>query len=294
MPIGKYAACLMILAIIIGCSKEAKEKQKAEETSVTQFSQSQSSTGILRIGFGNFHQIPKIHLNKVKFQEYLRRKMNCEIAIYDQDSKISENELLLKRDLDVVFFISHVPHPEAIQGWNSIAVPILDQSPTPQFSFIVNENSPFYQLKDLGGKSIGVSEAESVGESATASYLSSIVHKKPEEFFNRIVYFHDDDDAIASIERELLDCGVVNKYNLNRTFKQDPSLKTKIRIIAETDPYALPPVICSKKLHPQIVHGIQNVLLSMENDAEGKNLLQILNIDGFTAPEREWFKKARN
>ncbi len=220
--------------------------------------------------------------------------MNCEIVIYDQENKISQSDLLLKRDLDIIFFLSDVPRYETTQEWNSIAVPILNQSPTSQLSFIVNERSPFYQIKDLGGKSLGLYDAESVGGSATASYIPSIVHKKPEEFFDRIVYFRDDEDAISAIERKLLDCCVVNKDTLNRRLEQDPILKTRIRVIAETAPYAFPPVICSTKMHPQLVLGIQSILLTMENDPEGKDLLQLLNIDGFTAPKQEWFIKARN
>ena len=75
--------------------------------------------------------------------------------------------------------------------------------------------------------------------------------------------------------------------------EEDASLKNKTRVIFKSPPFGMPPLVVPRQIDPQRKQQLQNVLLSMDTDPEGKKILETLRIERFVVPDAALFDSVR-
>jgi phosphonate transport system substrate-binding protein len=72
-----------------------------------------------------------------------------------------------------------------------------------------------------------------------------------------------------------------------------PAYTSKTRVIRKSQPVGSPPLVASARLKDGVRSRIQELMLSMHTDPDGKRILDKLLIDRFVAPRQEWYEPVR-
>jgi phosphonate transport system substrate-binding protein len=72
-----------------------------------------------------------------------------------------------------------------------------------------------------------------------------------------------------------------------------PTYTSKTRVIRKSQPFGSPPLVASAQLNSDVRLNIQELMLAMHTDSDGKRILDKLLIDRFVAPREEWYEPAR-
>lgn len=64
-------------------------------------------------------------------------------------------------------------------------------------------------------------------------------------------------------------------------------------MIRVSEPFGIPPVVVGPEVRPQIQERLQGLLLGMDEDPEGRALLQVLGYDRWVVPPPDLYASAR-
>ncbi|MGC8908370.1 MAG: phosphate/phosphite/phosphonate ABC transporter substrate-binding protein [Desulfomonilaceae bacterium] len=173
-----------------------------------------------------------------------------------------------------------------------LAVPQVRGKTTYQAHLIVNANSSFRNLQDLRGKTFAFTDPDSnTGRLVPVAWLSQM-GEKPETFFEKTVYTYGHDNSILAVSRNLVDGAAVDGLVWEYLREKSPEAVDKTRVIKKSEPYGIPPVVCSRHLDSQKQERIQKMLLTMHDDHRGREILRQLMIDRFVIPEKGLYDSA--
>jgi phosphonate transport system substrate-binding protein len=103
----------------------------------------------------------------------------------------------------------------------------------------------------------------------------------PEGFFRRTFFTYSHDRAIQAVADGVADGAAIDSLVLTYALENDPSLKDRIRVVHTSEPFGIPPVVVPPNLPPRQKAQILDLLLTMNQDAEGRNVLAELGFDRF-------------
>jgi phosphonate transport system substrate-binding protein len=90
-----------------------------------------------------------------------------------------------------------------------------------------------------------------------------------------------------------VDGAAVHGLVYSQMVAEDPSVLRKVRVLAKSEPFGIPPVVAHPDLDPELKKQLLSVLLTMHENAEGKSILEKLQIDRFVAPGSNLFASLR-
>ena len=112
----------------------------------------------------------------------------------------------------------------------------------------------------------------------------------PGGFFSRTFFTYGHRNVIRAVASGLAQSGSVDGYVYEVMRETEPDLVKPTKIIRKSEWLGFPPVASPKSLasDPR-VKPLQQALISMEADPEGKKVLALLRLDGFVATEPSLF-----
>ena len=113
--------------------------------------------------------------------------------------------------------------------------------------------------------------------------------KTPESFFKNINYTYGHDNSILAVAKGLVDGAAVDSLIWEYFNQRNPIHTARTRIIKRSEFFGSPPLVASITLPAQQKERIQQALLSMHQDLEGKKILNELMIEQFVEPKNEWY-----
>lgn len=154
---------------------------------------------------------------------------------------------------------------------------------------IVRRNSGINNIRDMKGKRVAFIDR------ATASYLFAIAFLKEkgvaniDRYFKEYFFTGSPDSTILSILDGRADIGAVESKTYKRMIEKDPVIKEELNIIAES--IELPDItLCLRKDLPvQIKTDIKTILLNMDKEAEGREVLKRLEASKFIKADKKDF-----
>jgi phosphonate transport system substrate-binding protein len=226
--------------------------------------------------------------------EYLGRRLGRPIALVQRKTYGEIDRLLTSGELDVAFVCSG---PYAAQGpgaaYELLAAPVIDGKTTYRSYLIVNRYSTFQSLEDLRGRTFAFTDPDSnTGHLVPLAWLAAL-HEKPETFFSRTIFTYSHDNAIQAVSRGLVDGAAVDGLVWEYFSRRSSELTSRTRIIRESEPYGMPPVVARASLGPELKKAIQAQLLAMSQDPEGKAILDALMIERFVPAQSAWYDSIR-
>jgi len=287
---------LLALAMLPACSDE---RDVARIDFTKSISETRTPTGVdssprLRCAVSAMVSPKETHTIYVRLMDYLAKRLDMDLEFVQRKTYAEVNELLMSRDLDVAMLCSG---PFALAedqlGVDLVATPVLGGSPFYQAYLIVGADNPAEKLADLRGSVFAFTDPDSnTGRLVPLHWLAEI-GETPESFFAETIFTYSHDNSVLAVARGLVDAASVDGLVWDYMAAHDPELVGRTRIIKKSQEFGAPPVVASLDLPAEKRQALREMLLAMHEDPEGREILDGLHIDRFTASDPAWYEAIR-
>ena len=201
------------------------------------------------------------------------------------------NELLGKGEIDLAFICSG-PYASTKDryGFVPLAVPEVQGNTSYRAYLIVNRSSPFQKFQDLKGQTFAFTDPDSNTGRLVPTFWLAELNQRPETFFQHIIYTYSHDNSILAVARGLVAAAAVDGLVWEYYQATNPVFTSKTRIIKKSEAYGIPPLVVSRHLPAAEREQLQQALLTMHLDPEGRKILAELLIDRFLPLREEWYE----
>ena len=216
--------------------------------------------------------------------EYLGEYLQKPITFKQRQTYEEINLLLESEQLDLAFicsgaYIVLAEHaPIEIMG-----VPLINWQPTYQSYVIVPTESSVSTLWDLQGKRFAFTDPLSNTGKLYATYRLAQLGFTPDDFFVGHSYTNSHDHSIQAVAQQHVDGACVDSRVFAQLRDAMPEATTKVRVIEESPPLAMPPVVFGPTVSPSLRLKIREFFFRLHEDAKGRELLKSLGFNKFAA-----------
>lgn len=192
------------------------------------------------------------------------------------------NILLGTGSIDLAFICSgpYVTGKDTF-GFHPLATPVVMSKDTYRSYLIVRRDSPIARLDQLRGKTVAYTDPDSNTGCLLPKYLLLQHGETDARFFGKTFFTHSHDNSILAVTRTLADGAFVHEQIWEYLHREKPEYTQATRVIYRSEPFGNPPVVASPKLPKPMADRIQEVLLSMHTDPDGRRILDHLMVARF-------------
>jgi phosphonate transport system substrate-binding protein len=214
--------------------------------------------------------------------DYLARKLSWEITVVDPGNYQKLNKMLETGQIDIAFVCSgpYIKGNEEF-GLALLAAPVVSGEAAYYSALIVPAESPVRTLADLRGKSFAFTDPHSNSGSLAPKAELARLGFTPEDFFQSFTYTYGHDHSIHAVADRLVDGAAVDSLIWDFMAATEPGLNDRAKVVERYGPYGIPPVVAAPHVTPELRKSFQQILLTMHENPEGKEILQGMHIDRF-------------
>jgi len=215
--------------------------------------------------------------------DYIANKVGKKTVFVSGFNYSQVDNLFLKGQIDVGFLCNtHFGRRSKVVGFQPIAAPVITGYGKPKYQqyIIVHKDSNIKSIDDLKGKSVDMSDQLSTS-TLYAAYMLLKKNETISSYFGKAIYSGNHDMTVELVANKLVDAGYIDGYiwDYHDNVRSEYSSKTKI--IHKSADFTMPPVVVSGSIKKEVKTEIQRVLLTMHQDAKGREILKKLRIDKF-------------
>ncbi|GAB4400554.1 MAG: phosphate/phosphite/phosphonate ABC transporter substrate-binding protein [Anaerolineales bacterium] len=225
---------------------------------------------------------------------YLSNKTNRPVELVQRRTYMEVNDLIAQGKVDLAFVCTsaYVVGSKTF-GMELLAAPQINGETTYRSYLIVPFDSPAQTISDLRNKVFAFTDPISLTGRAYPTALVQDLGSTPEEFFSRTFFTYSHDEAIYAVANGLADGASIDNLVYEYAIARDPSLLQKVRLIHQSPPFGIPPVVVNPTIRPQIKAELQNILFEMNEDVVGQNALDVIGIEKFVPINDESYASVR-
>ncbi len=217
-----------------------------------------------------------------KLKAYLSRKMGREVQLVQRRTYEEITALLLSGQLDGAWICGY-PFAQFRDQLTLIAVPLWRGKPLYQSYLIAPKGREVQTIDDLSGDIHAFSDPNSnSGYLVTASLLAER-KLRPDQFFRKTIFTYGHRNVVRAVASGLAQSGSVDGYVWEVMSSIEPDLTSKTEIVSMSELLGFPPIACLKSQQKsEGVVLLHQALTEMAQDDEGKHVLEMLKLDGFS------------
>lgn len=280
---------LLFIVLLTGCRDAWVDPDKEiwinfNDTTVE--SQVQSNTNdtasIIRVAVASMTS-PAETMNKYhQLFSYMEARLGKKIVLVQRKTYKEVNDLLKMNRLDLAFICSGAyVAGVSDSAFNLFLMPERDNLRHYHAYIIVKKDSPYRSFTDLKGKRFVFSDSLSnTGMFYPLKRLHDY-HSNAASFFSDTYLSNAHDNSIELVNRGIVDAASVNSLIFDYTKEVYPEKVMNIRIIEESQPFGMPPLVISKQIDPTLRDDLFDVLTNMVKAKEGRDILRSLMINRF-------------
>jgi phosphonate transport system substrate-binding protein len=178
-------------------------------------------------------------------------------------------------------------------GMQALVVPIVKGEETYQSLIVVPKTSRATSIFDLRGKRFASADVISTTGWLYPAMLLMGSGKDPNTFFGEHIITHSHDRSIQAVIDGFVDGAAIHGIVYDQMIAEDPTIPQKLKIISKSPPFGIPPIVVHPSLDPKLREEALSVLLNMDKDPQGKQILTKLQIERFVVPEPDLFAPLR-
>jgi phosphate/phosphite/phosphonate ABC transporter binding protein len=221
---------------------------------------------------------------------YIGERLGQPTLLVQRRSYKEISDLLEKGEVDVAFVCGRpyvIDHDRF--GLELLAAPLVYDEPIYYSYVIVPADSPIQTFEDLRGKRYAFSDPLSnSGHLVPAAKLARL-GETPERFFKRSIFTYSHSASVEAVAVKFVDGASVDSYVYDYLAATNPRLTAKTRIIDRSAPHGITPVVVRGDLDPATKGRVRRVLLDMDRDSRGQEILRQLMIRRFvTVADRQY------
>lgn len=243
----------------------------------------QQADDTIRLGVGSIITPKEGYIFYRRLVDYLEKHLDMPVTVIDRGTYKEFNNLLAEGGLDVAF-VCGGPYVEGKDSFDLelLVVPETITGETVYYAnLIVPIDSPAQCLEDLKGKRFAFTDPQSNSGKLVPTYLLAKEGETPESFFGEIIYTYAHDKSIHAVAEKTVDAASVDSLIYAYMLEKDPEIAAKTRILSKSEPYGIPPVVVSPDISDALRSRLRTVLLQMNDDPEGRDILQGMQIGRF-------------
>jgi len=172
-----------------------------------------------------------------------------------------------------------------------VAVPVWRGQPLYQSYLIVDRDRPAAGIVDLRDDIHAFSDPDSNSGHLVTQALLAEAGATPDTFFRKTFFTYSHRNVVRAVAAGLAESGSVDGYVWEVMAEIEPDLTSKTRVVRKSEWLGFPPVACAKSLRgSEATTRIAQALLTMADDPAGRQVLELLRLDGFTAGDDSLFR----
>lgn len=240
------------------------------------------SASIIRVAVASMTS-PAETMNKYhQLFSYMEGRLGKKIVLLQRKTYKEVNDLL-KADLLDMAFICSGAYVAGVSdsAFNLFLMPERDNLRHYHANIIVKKDSPYHSFIDLKGKRFVFSDSLS---NTGMFYPLKRLHDfntDAESFFSETYLSNAHDNSIELVNRGIVDGASVNSLIFDYTKEVYPEKVMNIRVIEESQPFGMPPLVTSKHIDSSLRKNLFDVLTNMVKNKEGRDILRSLMINRF-------------
>ena len=233
---------------------------------------------------------------------YVGNLLGLEVEMVQRKTYAEVNFLLKEGRIDAAFVCSR-PYVEGHRDFRMelLCAPVCFGKTEYQSYFIVHRDSPIQKLEDLRGHVFAFSDPLSNSGKLIPTYpvamSDSLANypdsQTPDTFFRKYIFTYSHDSSIRSVAEGFVDAAAVDSLIWEYLNARDAKWTAQTRIIHKSVPCAIPPVVVSPNIDPELKEKLRSAFLEMHQDARGNEILKQVLIDRFTTIEDSAYESVR-
>jgi len=225
---------------------------------------------------------------------YLAGKLNRPVEMVQRRTYAEINELIRDGQVDLAFVCtSAYIAGERDFGMQLLAAPQVSGEVAYHSILIVPADSSAQEMVDLQDKVFAFTDPISFSGRIYPTHLVQTLGSEPETFFDRTFFTYNHDNAIRAVADGLADGAGVDSLVYDFAVMRDPELAGKVRVIHRSPPFGIPPVVVGPNVRPQLRAQLYELLLGLQDDPAGPEILAALGFDRFVPIEDAAYDSVR-
>lgn len=225
---------------------------------------------------------------------YLEERLGMPVILVQRGTYAESNELLRTRQVDLGFVCTGAyVRGQADFGMALLAVPSIRGQSTYRSHLIVPGNSSARTVADLRGRSFAFTDPMSLSGYLVAGEFLGAVGASAEGFFARTSFTYSHDKSVRAVAEGWVDGAAVDGLIHDMMLDTGLIAAGSTRVIWTSQAFGAPPVVVHPDLTPELRWRLQEVLLGMHEDEEGRRTLRLLGIERFVYPDDGLYDSAR-
>ena len=228
--------------------------------------------------------------------QYLGEKLDMQPKIVQRMTYREINDLILNGSIHLGFICTG-PYLQAMPTgrMQALVIPVVNGKRYYRAYLIVSRKATYESFEDLRGKTFAFMDPDSLTGFLYPNALLRTMGEDSESFFERTFFVHSHSDLLHAVTFNLADGASVNSLVYDYSQRWGPEETAECRILAASEPLGMPPVVAGPATTPSLKSGIQQVLLNMDEDSSGKEILKRMGIDEFVPADtiRDLYEESR-
>jgi len=229
-----------------------------------------------------------------RWSQYLSPRLGCEVAFAARDSYQAIEDMLASGHVDAAWVCGY-PYVQHEAQWRLLAIPLYHGHPRYQ-SYLIRPKTvgepTIRGWTDLRGKVFAYSDPLSNSGWLVAQEQLARAGIGPHDL-RRTFYAHGHRNVAEAVAAQLADAGSIDGYIWETMRAQRMSAALETEVVWKSPWHGFPPIVAPQSAMNPVIEALQRVLLAMPQDAEGRALLQALNLTGFMAGDPSVFDSIR-
>ncbi len=220
---------------------------------------------------------------------YLARAIDRPVHLVTRRTYQEITALLVTRQVDAAWICGY-PFVAFRDQLALVAVPVWKGRPLYQSYLIVGSDLKAETLGELAGTVHAFSDPDSnSGFLVTCAALAEM-GTSPSKFFRQFFYTYGHRNVVRAVSSGLASSGSVDGYVYDVLAETEPELVARTRVIRRSEPLGFPPIACaSADAGSAGIARLREALVNMAADPDGRRVLSMLRLDGFSVEKPELF-----
>lgn len=295
----KYQTCLVfpLLAVLllIGCASGAASRiTLSVPEQPVRSSSYQPQYDALRVAIAAVIS-PKETVNSYQgLLTYLSRTLERPVDMVQGKTYAEINDLVRSGSISLAFVCtnSYVQGQEDF-GMEAMVIPQVRGKTVYHSYLIVGSDSNIDAFEQLSGKTFAFTDPMSNTGRLVPVYMLSNMGQTPETFFSKYIFTYSHDNSIKAVADRLVDGASIDSLVYDQLKVTNPSLISRSKIIWQSPPYGINPVVVHPSLDPKLKSQLRDLLLNLHEHEEGKAILLTMGIDRFVLPDDRAYDSIR-
>ncbi len=216
-----------------------------------------------------------------EWRAYLERRLGQPVSFIQRGNYREIIDMLRDEKLDFAW-LSGYPYVRNKDELRLVAVPLYKGEPRYQAYLIVSSSDNQTQsLDDLRGKTFAFCDPDSNSGYLFVVHQLSKQGEDPSSFFGRTFFTWSHLKVVQAVASGMAQGGAVDGYVWDTLALAHPELTSQTRVLSKSRQFGSAPFVAGRAASKIQLSKLQQVLIQMSLDQEGRGLLQTLNLDGF-------------